>query len=215
MRARPGVSQLPFAGVAVRTLVVVAACSLSACAAARAPHATVASVAAAHTLPPRARLAAQLIARCDTAVAEDRYDAVVQCLAELAELYTPAEYAEAVFPRGLERAAEYLVREGSPRGDEGRVLSGLLIEHLLHPDDEQIVERYERLVYWSFDARADMIGPFERFQGLVEAWQEHARLSPTPAVLSTLARLQLEQRDALVQLFRPSDERVPASATAY
>lgn len=163
----------------------------------------------------RERLAAHLIGQCDRAVDDDRYDDAVQCLANVAELYTPAEYAEAAFPAGLSRAAEYLVKKGSPRGDEGRVLSGLLIAKLLRPDDAAADEHYQRLVQWGFDSRADMSGPLERFEGLVEAWEEHARLSPTPEVMSTLVRLYVERRDALVRLFQSTDEQVPLSAAVF
>lgn len=163
----------------------------------------------------RGRLAQHLVERCDLAVGEDRYDGVVQCVADLAELYTPAEYARAAFPAGLARAARYLVQKGSPRGDEGRVLAGLRIVTLLHPDDAVAVEGYERLHQWGFDARADMTGPLERFEGLVEAWEEHARLSPTPEVMSTLVRLYVERRDALVRLFQSSDEPAPPSAAVF
>ena len=200
MMARPGVLHVSFVF------------ALAACAGANHP----ATLPVTPPQPRRVRVAQQLIERCDRAIAEDSYDSVVQCMAKLANLYTPAEYAEAVFPRSLERAAQYLVRKGSPRGDEGRVLSGLLIESLLHPDDAAALERYERLVYWSFDARADMNGPLERFQGLMEAWEEHARLSPTPAVIDALERLRLEQRAAVVQLFLPHEKHVPpASAAAF
>lgn len=198
MTARRGVLHLSFVFV------------LAACAGTNQP----ATLSARQPTPLRAQLSERLIERCDSAIDQDSYDGVVQCMAELGKLYTPGEYARAAFPRSLERAAQYLVREGSPRGDEGRVLSGLLIESLLHPDDAAALERYQRLVYWSFDARADMSRPFERFQGLLEAWEEHARLSPTPAVMNALARLRLERQDALVQLFLPHDKRVP-SASAF
>ena len=55
---------------------------------------------------------------------------------------------------------------------------------------------------WSFESRAALSGPLERFQeGLIEAWEEHARLTPTPEVLRTLGRLYVEQRDELVRLY--------------
>ena len=63
------------------------------------------------------------------------------------------------------------------------VLSGLLIMRLLHPEDSARVEAYDKLVRWGFDSRADMSGPLENYVGLVEAWEEHARLLPTPDVM--------------------------------
>ena len=52
--------------------------------------------------------------------------------------------------------------------------------------------------------------PLERFEeGIVEVWEEHARLTPTPEVLTTLARLYVERRNALVALFQANERRVP------
>jgi tetratricopeptide (TPR) repeat protein len=107
------------------------------------------------------------------------------------------------------------VAKGSPRGDEARVLSGLLILKLLRQGDVATADQYDRLVSWGFDARADMSGPLERFEGLVEAWEEHARLTPTPDVLATLVKLYVQRRDALVRLFQSSDEQVPLSASVF
>ena len=163
----------------------------------------------------REHLAQHLIAKCDDASSADHYDAVVTCLAQIAELYTPEEYLAHAWPQGLERSARYLITKGSPRGDEARVLSGLLILKLLRENDAEAAERYQHLVQWGFDARADMTGPLERFEGLVEAWEEHARLTPTPETMSTLVRLYTERRDALVQLFQSNDEQVPLSASVF
>ncbi len=163
----------------------------------------------------REHLVTHLIAQCDDAIGADHYDAVVTCVAQIAELYTPNEYAAHGFPVGMERPAHYLISKGSPRGDEARVLSGLLILKLLRESDTDAAERYQHLVQWGFDARADMTGPLERFEGLVEAWEEHARLTPTPEVMSTLVKLYTQRRDALVQLFQSNDEQVPLSASVF
>jgi len=163
----------------------------------------------------RERLVAHWLSKADTAVTADRYSDVVAALAQVSTLYQPEEWSKGAIPRGLERIAPYLVNKGSPRGDEARVLSALLILKLLHPEDQDAAERYERLVNWGFDVRADMTGPLERFEGLVEAWEEHARLTPTSQVLSTLTRLYVERRDALVTLFQSSEEQVPLSAAVF
>jgi tetratricopeptide (TPR) repeat protein len=163
----------------------------------------------------RARLAAYFIQKGNDAVLGDRYAAVVTALTQLSELYTPTEWADAKIPPELDGVAKYLVAKGGPRGDEARVLSGLLVLRLIHPDDDAVAEYYDRLVHWGFDARADMSGPLERFEGLVEAWEEHARLTPTPDVLSTLVQLYRERRDALVRLFQSSEEQVPLSASIF
>lgn len=165
--------------------------------------------------PLRQRLAAYWIARGNDAVAADRYAKVVSALVEISNLYTPTEWGQAKLPREVEGIARYLAAKGAPRGDEARVLSGLLVLHLLQPDDLGVAEYYDRLVHWGFDSRSDMSGPLERFEGLVEAWEEHARLTPTPDVLATLVRLYRERRDALVRLFQSSEEQVPLSASIF
>ena len=163
----------------------------------------------------RERLAAHWLTKADTAIAADKYADVVAALAQISVLYAPQEWGSGALPAGMERLARFLVKKGSPRGDEARVLSGLLILKLLHADDQATADRYARLVSWGFDARADMSGPLERFEGLVEAWEEHARLTPTETVLGTVVKLYVERRDALVKLFQSSEEQVPLSASVF
>jgi len=163
----------------------------------------------------RERLAEHWLTKADTAIAADKYGDVVAALAQISVLYAPEEWGAGALPAGLERLARFLVKKGSPRGDEARVLSGLLILKLLHQEDQALADQYARLVSWGFDARADMSGPLERFEGLVEAWEEHARLTPTPQVLETVVKLYVERRDALVKLFQSSEEQVPLSASVF
>jgi tetratricopeptide (TPR) repeat protein len=165
--------------------------------------------------PLRQRLAAYWIQKGNDAALADRYTQVVSTLTQISDLYTPTEWQDAKIPPELEGIAKYLVAKGGPRGDEARVMSGLLVLRLLHADDGAIAEYYDRLMHWGFDARADMSGPLERFEGLVEAWEEHARLTPTPEVLATLVQLYRERRDALVRLFQSSEEQVPLSASIF
>lgn len=163
----------------------------------------------------RERLVQHLLVKADDAIAADRYAAVVDRVAQIAELYTPNEMAERAWPVGLGRPAQYLISKGSPRGDEARVLSGMLLLRLLHSDEPARTQSYEKLVRWGFDARADMSGPLENFVGLIEAWEEHARLTPTPDVMSTLVRLYVERRNALIKLFQSTDEQVPLSTSVF
>ncbi len=163
----------------------------------------------------RERLAEYLLHKGDDAIGADHYDEVVSRFGQVTELYSPNELAARGFPDGLSRLAKYLVAKGSPRGDEARVLSALLILKLQNPDDATQAERYEKLVLWGFDARADMSGPLERFEGLIEAWEEHARLSPLPEVQKKLVQLYVERRDALVKLFQSSDGQVPLSQSVF
>jgi tetratricopeptide (TPR) repeat protein len=163
----------------------------------------------------RERLVAHWVGKGEAAITANKYADVVSTVAQISMLYSPEEWASGAIPGGLEHMAKYLVAKGEPRGDEARVLSGLLIQRLLHPEDKNIADYYDRLVAWGFDARADMSGPLERFEGLVEAWEEHSRLTPTPQVLNTVVKLYVDRRDALVRLFQSSDEQVPLSTSVF
>ena len=50
---------------------------------------------------------------------------------------------------------------------------------------------------------------------MLDVWEEHARLTPTPEVQSTLAKLYIERRNALIALFQSSEHRVPLSASIF
>jgi len=163
----------------------------------------------------RGRLATHWLTKADTAMTSDRFAEVVNALAQISILYSPDEWAKGSIPGGLERIANYLVKKGSPRGDEARVMSGSLILKLLHPQDAAAAERYERLARWGFDVRADMSGPLEPFEGLVEAWEEHARLTPTTDVLAKLVKLYIDRRDALGRLFQSGEEPLTASPALF
>ena len=114
----------------------------------------------------------------------------------MTSLYSPEEIAQGILPPALGAVAERLVEQGSPHGDEGRVLSGLLVLTTTRPNDAQSRELYRRIKEWGFEARAALSSPMERFEGgLIEVWEEHARLTPTPEVLKTLTRVYLDQRD--------------------
>jgi tetratricopeptide (TPR) repeat protein len=163
----------------------------------------------------RERLVQHQLGKVDEAIAADRYAVVVELLAQITGLYTAVEIANHAWPDDLQRAALYLIAKGSPRGDEARVLSGLLLMRLAHPEDTTRAASYEALQHWGIDARADMSGPLENFVGLIEAWEEHARLTPTADVMATLVRLYVERRNALIQLFQSTEEQVPLSASVF
>lgn len=147
---------------------------------------------------------------------DEPYLAAIEHLAAVTALYTPAEIAEGKLPPGLAPIARFLVERGSPRGDEARVLSALLVLRSAQPNDPAPAEQYDRIREWGFDSRAALSSPLERFEeGLLEVWEEHARLTPTPEVLTTLARLYLERRNALVALFQTPERRMPLSAEVF
>jgi tetratricopeptide (TPR) repeat protein len=179
-------------------------------------HYWVLSPDAAARAPLRERLVEHLLGRSSALVADNDYSGAVEQLAAVTELFTPAEIAAGQLPKGLEPLARYLYERGSPRGDEARVLSALVVLRGIRPKDARLASLYGRVREWGFDSRAALSAPLERFEeGLVEVWQEHARLTPTPDVLSTLARLYLERRNALVALFQSTEHRVPLSAAVF
>jgi tetratricopeptide (TPR) repeat protein len=164
----------------------------------------------------RERLVAHLLSKTPEVIAKDDYDALVEHFAAVTSLYTPAEIAANQLPGGLEPLARRLLERSSRRGDEARALSALLALHSAHPEDKVAPEQYRGIKEWGFESRAALSAPLERFEeGLLEVWEEHAHLTPTPDVLTTLARLYIERRNALIALFQSSEHRVPLSAAIF
>ncbi|MFI5308767.1 MAG: tetratricopeptide repeat protein [Polyangiales bacterium] len=165
--------------------------------------------------PLRQRLVEHLLAKSAGAITSG-YDTAVGQLAAVTDLFSPREITDGKLPAGLEPLCRYLVDKGSPRGDEARVLSALLVLERIHPEDKAVEEQYRKIKEWGFDSRAALGAPIERFEeGLVEVWEEHARLTPAPEVLSTLSQLYVERRNELIKLFQSSERRVPLSAAIF
>ena len=57
-------------------------------------------------------------------------EALGEHLGAMTDLFSPAELADDPLPQALIPVAEALVRRGNPRGDEARVMSGLLVLRL-------------------------------------------------------------------------------------
>ena len=133
--------------------------------------------------PSRPELRDAMMAYLDdevTGLAEaDDYDAVVARFAAMTELLQPEDFEAGRLPPRLEGAARYLVERGAPRGDEARVLAGLLVLRLLL-EDEQFEAEYTELAQWGVDARATLPNVLERWSKLIDVWHEHARLTPAP-----------------------------------
>jgi tetratricopeptide (TPR) repeat protein len=163
----------------------------------------------------RTRLVEHLAQKNSAALSGDYVD-VVEHFASITGLYTPTEIADGKLPGALESLSRYLVAKGSPRGDEARVLSALLVLRSLHPDDKTIAEQYTRIKEWGFDARAALSSPLDRFEeGMVEVWEEHARLTPTPDVLATLVKIYVERRNALIAMVQSSERRMPVNPSIF
>ncbi|MEQ9082149.1 MAG: tetratricopeptide repeat protein [Sandaracinaceae bacterium] len=132
------------------------------------------------------------------------YDAVVEHLADLAGLLTPADVGEGRVPAEVAPLARWVVERGSPRGDEGRVMGALLLLHAIGEEGSE-AER-EQVARWGRDARAGIENPLERYGDLIQVWEQHEEIAPAPEVLTTLARLYVEQRDALIGAFGPEGQ---------
>lgn len=165
----------------------------------------------------RAQLVGVLAARTPHLAELHDYPKLVEHLFELTQLYSPEELADGTLSPELEAVAKLVIERGSPRGDEGRVLSGLLIEAALHRDQPEHAAAYEKLAAWGKDSRMALagLGPLENYEGLVTAWEEHVRLTPTSETMEALAQLYLARRDALIALFQQSEEQLPLSSMVF
>lgn len=150
----------------------------------------------------RERIVAHYAAQTPDLVEADDYDAMVEHFAAMTDLLTPQDIGAGRVPQALAAPAAYLIEHGSPPGDEARVLAAHLVLSRIEPDDEAHQGRYEQVSRWGRDARSTVENPLDRYTQLIEIWSEHARLTPTPDVLSTLAGLHVERRDAIFEAFR-------------
>ncbi|HJL14898.1 MAG TPA: tetratricopeptide repeat protein [Sandaracinaceae bacterium LLY-WYZ-13_1] len=154
----------------------------------------------------RDALVAHLSQRSDAILARGDYDTVVEHLARLTELLRPEDLAAGSVPEGVAPLAEWVVEHGSPRGDEGRVMGALLLLAELGRDPEARRAERERIAEWGRGARSGIENPIERYGDLIRVWEQHEQIAPAPEVLDTLARLYVEQRDALVGAFGPEGQ---------
>lgn len=155
--------------------------------------------------PLREAILAYMARSTDALVAAGDYEAVVDHLASMTDVYAPTELVNAALSPHLEAPARFVLERGSAIGDEGRVLAALLLLGRLHPDEARFAQRYRAVAKWSRDARGQLENDFDRFSQLIRVWDVHALLSPTPKVIETLARLHIARRDAAVAAF--SDPR--------
>jgi tetratricopeptide (TPR) repeat protein len=155
--------------------------------------------------PVRQRIVAFLDRRGTSLLDVGQYDAVVEHFASITSLYDPEDLARGELPRQLEAPARFVRKHGSQRGDEGRAMAALWVLRALHPDDAALKREYDRVVSWGKAARSGLQNPLERYSGLIEVWEEHARLTPAPEVLDTLARLHMQRRDLVVRALRSGE----------
>jgi len=156
----------------------------------------------------RASLVRFLVAEAEHVHAADEYDASVEKLARISSLYYPDELEGGLLPETL-ALAKYLRKQGEPRGDEARVLSALWIEKTLEPHNPEPKTQYEQLRRWSDEARENLGGVADHLTGLIQVLAEHARLTPAPDILDTLANLYTERRQQLVKALGPDGQSPP------
>ena len=165
----------------------------------------------------RTQLTAHLATRTEAVLLAADYDEVVVHLADMTALLAPLDFEEGrALPAELRPLAEFVAIHGTRRGDEARVLAAHLILARLDRDDQAVHEReYERVSAWGREAREpvghDIIGIVEGGVGLVHVWEEHARLTPTPAVLDRLSGMYLHLRDAVAGTTTEEGFRPPRS----
>jgi tetratricopeptide (TPR) repeat protein len=158
----------------------------------------------------RARLVRHLLKEAERARAAEEYDRVVDDVSHATSLYLPEELTKTLLPE-FGPLAGYLRTEGERRGDEPRVLSALWIQKTLSPDNPEPRQQYDMLRHWSDEARQNLGGLTEHLSGLIDVMAEHARITPAPEVLATLADLYIERRRKLVLTFGPDAEQQEGS----
>ncbi len=144
--------------------------------------------------------------RSDAILAAGDYDAVVAHLAALTALVTPADVEARRVPASVGPVARWVIEHGSPRGDEGRVMGARLLLAALGEDAEAQLREREAIAAWGREARAGIENPIERYGSLITVWEQHDQIAPAPEVSEALARLYVEQRDALSVVFSSLSE---------
>lgn len=148
----------------------------------------------------RDALVAHRSAKSAEVIARGNYDEVVGHLAELTTLLTPSDVEAGRVPDALAPLARWVIEHGGRRGDEGRVMGALVLLAAIDGDEAHRAER-DRIAGWGRDARRRIENPIERYGELIQVWEQYEELAPAPEVLATLARLYVEQRDAIAGTF--------------
>jgi tetratricopeptide (TPR) repeat protein len=154
----------------------------------------------------RDALIAYRSARSSEVLARGDYDEVVQHLAELSELLSPEDIGAGHVPADVAPMARWVVEHGARRGDEGRVMGALLLLTAIGESPDANRAERERIEEWGHEARARIDNPIERYGDLIQVWEQHEEIAPSPEVLATLAHLYVEQRDALMAAFGPEGQ---------
>lgn len=151
----------------------------------------------------RNQLVAYLSGRTDAVVSQADYAALLQHFGEMTRLLGPEDFG-GTLPAGFGNACRAVVEAGSPRGDEGAVMSALKILLITDGTDDEMradyESEYELVDNWGRGVRGQIPSEVERYKGLIDVWQVHAEYAPAPEVLAFLADLLIKRRDAIAQM---------------
>lgn len=144
-----------------------------------------------------------LAGRSEEILAAGDYDAVIAHFARLVMFMSTDDVGQGRVSRDVDPLARWVIEHGSPRGDEGRVMAAHLLLAALGEDVDAHRRAREGIARWGREVRTGITNPIERYGDLIQIWEQHEQLAPAPEVLATLARLYMEQRDALRLAFGP------------
>ncbi len=150
----------------------------------------------------RTRIVGHLSKQTAAIVASEDYDGAVDHFLQMTTLLAPEEFEQTRLPSGLRKIALYLHKEGSRRGDEGRVLAALYVLRKLEPSRPRWSAEYAEVAKWGRSARRNVSNVLDRFTQLVRVWDEHARLTPATEVLASLAELHVARRQGVLRAVR-------------
>ena len=154
----------------------------------------------------RDALLAHLSRGSERILAHGDYDEVIQHLARLTSFMTPDDVEAGRVPPLFGPLAHWVIEHGSPRGDEGRVMGAHLLLAAIGEDAGPHRAEHDSIAQWGRDARSGIENPIERYGDLIQVWEQHEQIAPTHDALDTLARLYIEQRDALMMAFGPEGQ---------
>lgn len=157
----------------------------------------------------RAGLLHYLLGHSQAVIASNDYSGLISHFADLTSLYSPSEIAQGHVDKGLQPVCKAIVEHGSPRADEGAVLSALFILATLEDDAELYAAYYKRLKEWGVSARTILPDPIGFENELINVWERHAYLSPAPEVLHTLAQQYIDERADFVRRFQMAEGHFP------
>lgn len=147
--------------------------------------------------PLRQALLAHLLRVHTKAATSSSYEANVTLFEEAMSYYQPVELAADKWSVPLQAVAEGLLEQASARGDEARMLAALTaLEHVVPERAAHYRDSYQEVAGWGREVRKNLESPVESWTRLIEVWQEHARLTPVPSILSYLVDLYVQRRDA-------------------